>query len=705
MHDLDIDPVLASVVWSRGLRTDVRAHLDPPLERAGIPTLERAAARLERAVREGQRILIHGDYDADGISGTAVLTLGLRELGADVAPYLPDRLTDGYGIHPDRVPEHIARADLFVTVDCGITNLEEVRRLCAAGLDVIVTDHHTPGTELPDCIVVHPSQAPAASPGRAELTGAGIAFHLLWALRDRLGLEPPLEYADLATLGTVADVAPLLGENRALIREGLRRMRDSRWPGIRAAVAQSSLREEITARDVAFVLAPRLNAAGRLGEAAAGLELLTTASERRARELAAYLDARNEDRRRIQDAMLVEALERVDPTAPAIVVGDDAWHPGVMGIVASKILELHWRPVFIHAKGKGSVRSTPGISAVGALRAAAPHLARFGGHAQAAGFAIEPTSLEAFRTAVLAFVATHPAPVPTVIADALLDPGSVDEGLLRALRDLEPFGEGHPSPRFALTGRLDAARAVGRDRATLQLRIGGIRGVAWQMGDRAAELPIGASMTAVVELRENAWNGTRTIEFLAEDLRPEEGLRFPETNAPSPRLHRGTPPMRRGVAAPAPEGEREPIVLHELPLDPTALCATVELERLVRSGRALYFALDEAALARVEAHLQRYPTIHDLRRAFVARQRGAPAPFDEAKNAWVEQAFRELDMIDGLGRARRGIRRRPNASETVRIGLVERYKLRTFVDGYRCLADDAFAVMVETLFGEAPEAD
>lgn len=703
MRELGIGPAMASIVWSRGLRDDVTARLKPPLALSDITTLAEAASRLERAIRDRERILIHGDYDADGISGTAVLVLGLRELGATVDAFLPNRLEDGYGIHPDRVPEHAARADLFVTVDCGISNLSEVAQLTAAGVDVIVTDHHTPGDALPDCLVVHPGLSPTATPGSAELTGAGVAFHLLWALRRRMDLEPPLEFADLATLGTIADVAPLLGQNRALIVEGLARMNDSRWPGLRAAVSQSSIREAVTARDVAFVLAPRLNAAGRLGEADKGLELLTTASERRARELAAYLDARNDDRRQIQDAMFAEALQRVDPDAPAIVIGDDDWHPGVMGIVASKILERFYRPVFIHAKGKGSVRSTPGISAVAALRAAAPHLVKFGGHAQAAGFTVDRASLEGFRAAILDWVATHPTPVPALIADSLLTPDAVEEGLLREVHELAPFGEGHTSPRFALTGTLEAARAVGRNNATLQLRVGGIKGVAWQMGDRADALPLGQTVTAIVELRENEWNGKRSIEFLADGIRPWQQLGFTDERERSGRIHRGRPAETglRQIDAPHEvelEGT-EPLHVRSLLLDADALAATETLSALVGSGRVLHFDLTDAALERAVQRLDRYPTIHDLRRGFVARQRRSELPFHDAKNELVDIVLNELDLVDHLGRARRGVRRDPISSATLQRGLVERYKLETFLNGYSVLTDEAFDVMVETIFG------
>jgi single-stranded-DNA-specific exonuclease len=404
-QQLGIPPLLASVLYSRGLTSQTLHHLQPPLELTKIPDLDAAAERLESAITQKKRILIHGDYDADGISGTAVLTLGLRALGANVTPFLPDRLHDGYGIHPKRVPEHIEKADLFVTVDCGITNLQEIEMLQQAGVEVILSDHHQPGGNVPNCLIVHPKMSPLAKQGLPELTGAGVAYHLLWALHNRLGLEAPLEYADLASIGIIADVAPLMGENRALVMAGLTRMADSKWVGLRAAIAQSRINGAPTARDVAFVIAPRLNAAGRLGEAEVGLELLMTASERRARELAVYLDARNNERRKIQDEMLQIALQKVDPDAPALVLDDPNWHPGVMGIVASHLVEKFYKPVYIIAKGKGSVRSTPGISAVQGLHEAAHLLERFGGHSQAAGFAIKHGNEEAFKTVICNYVA------------------------------------------------------------------------------------------------------------------------------------------------------------------------------------------------------------------------------------------------------------------------------------------------------------
>jgi len=696
------------MLWSRGLRDDAPDHLNPPLEPSRIPTLETAAERLEHAIRARKRILVHGDYDADGISGTAVLLLGLRELGGDVQAYIPNRLEDGYGIHPDRVDEHAARCELFVTVDCGITNLDEIARLNAAGVETIVTDHHTPGEAKPEGLVVHPASSPLAHDGLPQLTGAGVAFHLLWTLRRRLGMDAPLDYADLASLGTIADVAPLLGENRALIKEGLTRLGDSRWPGVRACVRQAHLSGEITARQVAFVLAPRLNAAGRLGEADKGLELLVTASARRASELAAYLDARNQDRRRIQDEMLEQALEIVDPEAPALVVEDPRWHPGVMGIVASKLLERFYKPVYIVAKGKGSVRSTPGISAVEGLRRAAAHLERFGGHAQAAGFALDMAALPAFRDAIYGYAREFPPPSPVITADAVLAGGEVDNGLWQAIRTLEPFGEGHQPPLFALTDRLDGAKPVGREGNTLQLRIGGVKGVAWKMGPLADTLPLGEPVNAAVVLNENEWRDRRTLEFIAEAVRPARPLGMEVPHPPAAeaafvaQVKRGAlpnaRPLRPRALAQLIEGltGTEPLWLQRLPDDD----AVAALRAAVGRAPLVAFDLDVEALASLESQALQFPTLEDVRRGFVALSRGQSLPFEAPKVSRVDAVLQELALVNDRGHALRGEKRDPYASDTLLEGLMARHLLLRFVTAYHHLDDDAFAHSVQTLFGQ-----
>ncbi|MBB6097726.1 single-stranded-DNA-specific exonuclease [Deinobacterium chartae] len=518
MERLRVSPMLAQVIHGRALDPGL---LSAELTLTPNPALPEAARRLVAAIRAKKRIRIHGDYDADGITAASVLLLGLRELGADVHAFIPHRLEEGYGIHPDKVPEHIEACELLLTVDCGVSNLEEVRRMVEAGLEVIVTDHHHPGEEVPGCLIVHPQLTPGYVEGQPALTGSGVAYHLLWAVHNELGLPAPLHYADLAAIGAIADVAPLLGENRALVVAGLEQMRNSRHAGIRASLKMQNLKAP-TARDVAFILAPRINAAGRLGEAEVALEFLTTASERRAQELATYLDVRNLERREIQERMYQQALELVNPNDPAIVVTHEDWHAGIMGIVASKLLEKFYKPVFIIAQGKGSVRSTPGISAVEGLNFSRDLLKRYGGHSGAAGFAILEENIPALQERLHKYALRFPVPVPQVRLDALLPAGAYTASFYREVCSLEPYGEGHRPPLWWVDGILEEGRQIGKEGATYQFSLGGVRGVRWRaQGPRA-----GTAVDAAVNLSENAWNGRVKYEYLAEDLRPATPLRL-----------------------------------------------------------------------------------------------------------------------------------------------------------------------------------
>ncbi|AEB11612.1 single-stranded-DNA-specific exonuclease RecJ [Marinithermus hydrothermalis] len=515
MQRLDVPPVVAAVLYNRGFRDP--QDLDPPLALPDLPGLETAARRVVQALERGERIRVHGDYDADGVTGTAILVRGLAALGGDVHAFIPHRIREGYGVHPDRVAEHAQACDLFITVDCGVTNHAELEALQAQGVSVIVTDHHAPGDTPPPGILVHPAFAPAFK-GKPKPTGAGVAFFLLWQVHALLDKPPPTVYADLAAIGTIADVAPLLGINRALVRAGLEQLRETRHAGL-AALAREHCKE-YSATEIAFRIAPRINAAGRLGEAETALEALTTPDPTRAQALAERLNELNRERQRVEEAMLERLLPNLDPAAPAYVIHDPEGHPGVMGIVASRILERFYKPVFIIAQGKGSVRSTPGISAVGALRAAAAHLERFGGHTQAAGFAIAEEKIPAFRNAILEYVAAHPPPVPEVLLDGALEGEDLEE-VYRALLFLEPFGEGNPEPTFYFRGVPQEVRLMGEGRH-VSFRLGGVRVVKWRDDGEALldveEVEVAASLTL------NEWNGTRKLELIAAAYRRPEGL-------------------------------------------------------------------------------------------------------------------------------------------------------------------------------------
>lgn len=530
MRTWRVSPPLAQVLYGRGLTP---AHLDPPLVLTPNPALREAARRVVQAVQGKKRIRIHGDYDADGVSATAVLVVGLRALGADVHGFIPHRLNEGYGVHPDKVEEHAQSCDLLVTVDCGVTNLTEVAALLQRGVEVIVTDHHAPGPDFPQTLVVHPHLTSGYDHDLHNLTGAGVAYHLLWAIHEELGLPEPRPLSALATLGTVADVAPLIGENRALVRAGLVALAGSNLPGIKALI-ESGRVSEPTARDVAFILAPRINAAGRLGEADIALELLTTTSDHEAKRLAEYLSIRNQERRKLQDDMFQHALALVDPSESALVVTHEDWHAGVMGIVASKLLETYHKPVFIIAQGKGSVRSTPGISAVDGLRYSHDLLKRYGGHTGAAGFAIQDDQVSAFRERIQAFMGQFPRPMPRVRLDAPLPNLGASLELLTECDAFEPFGEGHAYPLWHVRDELRDTKLVGKRSDCLQFRCGNLRGIKYGEHDaRAGERDL------ATHLMLSEWRGQTRLEYHAQAIREPQRMTLDATptGAQLPRLN------------------------------------------------------------------------------------------------------------------------------------------------------------------------
>ena len=402
------EPVAVTLV-RRGYRTveAARAFLEAgddhdPLE---FEQMASVVARLRSAIEARRRITVHGDYDVDGVCATAILVGALRALGADCDWYIPDRADDGYGLTTATVEELAARGtELLITVDCGITCADQVRRARGLDLETIVTDHHRPGEELPDCLILHPELSGYPCP---ELCATGVAYKLAAALR---GAEAVADELDLVALATVADMVPLRGENRALVRRGLAVARRARRPGLRALIASAGISpERLDEGDLAFRLGPRINAAGRLYRADAGVELMLTDDLERAGEIAVELERANRERRAVEREVL-EGAERALRELPSehadargLVVAGEGWHPGVVGIVASRLVERHSRPVVLVSidgdRARGSGRSIPGFDLLEALRACDEHLARYGGHRAAAGVELEAGRLDAFREA------------------------------------------------------------------------------------------------------------------------------------------------------------------------------------------------------------------------------------------------------------------------------------------------------------------
>ena len=519
-RELGVSHVLAQVLVRRGLgdAAAARAFLDPseahdPGAFAGI---ERAVELIERHIRAGSRIVVHGDYDVDGVCAAATTVRALRALGADVGWYLPDRLTDGYGLSLETVQRLATRGTrLLVTVDCAITAVDEVAAARAAGLDVVVSDHHAPRADgrLPNCEIVHPAVCGYPCP---DLCGTGVAYKLAQAL-GAPGAENDIE---LVALATVADLMPLAGENRRLVREGLVALSRTSRPGLRALMTVANVDpSSLDTGALGFRLAPRINAAGRLRRADAGLELLLTMDERRAAEIAAELDRVNVERRAVEQRIVWEAEAQVAEMGErrSYVLAGEGWHPGVVGIVASRIVERHHRPVVVVALegdlGSGSARSIAGFDLLGSLHACAEHLERYGGHRAAAGMSIRRDRVDDFRNALECHAQEIMLPEMLVArerVDAIASGCDLGLELAEELELLEPCGMGNPRGRLLVPGsRLRDPRPMGDGRhVRFVVGSGGTsaRAVAFGCGGQLGvdgDEPVDATF----RLERNFWNG------------------------------------------------------------------------------------------------------------------------------------------------------------------------------------------------------
>ncbi|HUF36040.1 MAG TPA: single-stranded-DNA-specific exonuclease RecJ, partial [Gemmatimonadales bacterium] len=493
-------------------------------------------------VRAGGTILVHGDYDVDGQCATALLTRALRAGGADVVPFLPHRLRDGYDFGPAGLQAaRAAGASLIVTCDCGITAVETVRAARAEGIGVVVTDHHLPGPELPPALAVIDPQQPGDTSGATTLCGTGVAFKLVQALVPALGLPANLPYylLDLVALATVADVVPLQGENRTLVKHGLRLLADSSWPGVRALLEASGLAgKEVRAGHLGFILGPRLNAAGRIAEATDGLRLLLTDDPAEAATLARRLEGLNVERQGLDQRMLDQALSQVEHGADlerdaSFVLSGEGWHPGVVGIVASRVVERYGRPAFLIAFdgeiGKGSGRSISRFDLHAALLACADLLERYGGHHMAAGLTIRRENLDAFRERFggLAREALAPEDLgPEQRVDLEVSLPEITPELERLIRHLEPCGTGNSSPVFGVRGvRLAGRSRVGQGHLKGILDDGRARlpAIGFQWADRVPWLADGP-VDAAFRIECNEWNGHITLQARLCALSPHGGV-------------------------------------------------------------------------------------------------------------------------------------------------------------------------------------
>jgi single-stranded-DNA-specific exonuclease len=516
-----------------------REDLEDP---ARLPDIAVAVERLEAAVRSGETVLVHGDYDVDGQCATTIMTRVIRHLGGKAVPFVPHRVRDGYDLTEAGVRAAAeAGAAVILTLDCGTTAVGPIAQARAAGMDVIVVDHHLPGPERPDVLAMVNPRRPESTYPYPDLCGAGLGWKLGLALLRHMGRNDAFAWhlVDLAALATVADLVPLTGENRVLVRLGLKVMRETAWPGLAALVAEAGLAgKPIRAGQVAFVLAPRINAAGRIGDANDGLRLLLTDDTVEAETLARQLGRQNAERQALDQRTLEEALEALDADYdPArdlgVVIARDGWHPGVIGIVASRVVERIARPAFLIAVdgdlGKGSGRSVSRCDLHAALAKCAPLLDRWGGHRMAAGLTVRRDRLDAFREAFNAAVAEQVAVedlVATQRVDAVLTVGELTGELEKFLRHLEPTGMGNPGPVFGLGGlsAAGAARPIGERhiRFTVTDGTGRLRTVAWGVREEVERaLAAGGSLRAAVRLEHDSYLGIESVEGRLVALGPE----------------------------------------------------------------------------------------------------------------------------------------------------------------------------------------
>jgi single-stranded-DNA-specific exonuclease len=542
-----LHPVLAQVLAARGYDDaaaasflDTQGGYHDPF---GLPAMAAAVATVETAIRDGSTVAIYGDYDADGVTACAMLTRCLRAAGATVIPYIPNRMTEGYGLHAAALAELAARgAGCVITVDCGTSSVE-VALGRPAGMRLVVTDHHlalAPGGSPPQLApadaLVNP-KLPGSTYAFDGLAGAGVAFKLVQAL-EATGVVPAGS-ADaslgLAALGTIADMMPLRGENRVIVRDGLPRIAD--LPGLRALCEAAGTSLPPRGTDIAFAVGPRINAAGRMEDARLALELCLCDDPEESARLAGDLDTQNRLRQQAVAVALAEAEERVaaiDDDAPAIVLGDPGWPMGIVGLVAGRLAERYARPAFITCldpvEAKGSARSAGGVHIVRALDGAAPALLRYGGHAAAAGFSLEASRFDEFRELIAASVGEQNGGTERqrdFLIDCAVSGLDVTPELCRALDQLEPSGQGNPAPLLAVLGaQVLGTSTFGSDgqhiRVNLAAGSGIFEAIAFNKPNLADHLPRGRMVDACFGLELDSFQGFQRVRARLKDLRPAQ---------------------------------------------------------------------------------------------------------------------------------------------------------------------------------------
>jgi single-stranded-DNA-specific exonuclease len=545
-QELKCPQILAQILLNRGIE-DVEAarrffrpqlhHLHDPYLMTGMSD---AVERIITAIEKREKILIYGDYDVDGTTATSMLILFFRDLGHPVNFHIPDRIVEGYGVSEKGI--HKAKEHgigLIITVDCGITAVDEIALAQSFGIDVVVCDHHEPGAKMPAALAVLNPKRPNCDYPFKELAGVGVTFKLVQGLQKSLNLDEDIlmEYLDLVAIGSAADIVPLVDENRILVKYGLGGLRQTEKLGIRALLEVSGLtRQEIGTGQVVFVLAPRINAVGRLGDAGRAVRLLTSNNPQQAKNIAAILESENRNRRSIDEETYVEAIEIVESnfnpkTEAALVLHNEGWHPGVIGIVASRIVEKYYRPTIMIATedgvGKGSARSIPGFDIYRALKNCEDLMIEFGGHKYAAGLSIDKDKIPLFRerfNQVASECLTEELLTPKLRIDGEVRFNEINGTLLKLLNKMAPFGPQNMRPVFYSKDLhvVGNPTIVGKNHLKFKVRQDGIvmDAIGFKLGDLLYRISPGeknVEMAYVID--ENEWHGRNFIQLRVKDLR------------------------------------------------------------------------------------------------------------------------------------------------------------------------------------------
>lgn len=535
-----VSPLVAKIIINRRFNNDeeIETYLNPDISKIYDPYLiedmEVAVQRIIKAIDNKERVVIYGDYDVDGITSITVLKKFFADLGLDVNTYLPNRLDEGYGLNISAIDKIVEKGtDLIITVDCGISAIEEINYAKSKGVEIIVTDHHECGEILPGALaVVNPKRRNTKYPFQ-QLAGVGVAFKLIQAVAIKLNLpeESYLKYLDIVCIGTIADIVPLVDENRIIAKNGLEKFKNTKNIGMKALIKKCGF-NKIDSGVISFGLSPRINACGRIRDPQKALDLFLTEDENEAEELALELDEANTERQNIERKIFENAKEIIENSNmkndPIIILGDDNWHHGVIGIVASKLVDLYAKPCILVCfegdEGKSSGRSLPHFDLFNAVSTASDLLEKFGGHEMAVGLTIKRENFEEFRKRLINYTAEklNGEYVNEITVDAVVKSGDISLDIVQELRKLEPFGEKNPLPLFVYKNmKIVAIRTLSNDRhlkLSLKDNQNIYEAIGFNLGEMKNGFLCGDKVDIVHTLEINEFNGIKKVQFNIKDI-------------------------------------------------------------------------------------------------------------------------------------------------------------------------------------------